>query len=97
MTTILTFGKFKGQRFCDTPQWYQKWLNAQTWFASFMSANLSVNTQPTDSGKALHKKLSGWDGYSKRGEAIYDQIFEQEKEGQEKHDPSDRYGHYIGI
>ena len=27
----------------------------------------------------LHQQLNGWDGYSRRGQAIYDAIFEQEK------------------
>jgi hypothetical protein len=97
MTTTLTFGKFKGQRFCDTPKWYQQWLNKQDWFTAFMSANLSVNVKPTDNGKALHKKLSGWNGYNAKGQAIYDQIFQQEMDEADKYDPSDRYGHYEGI
>lgn len=29
--------------------------------------------------KTLHQQLTGWDGYSRNGEAIYDAIFEQEK------------------
>lgn len=81
-TQILTFGKFKGQRFCDTPEWYQTWLQKQTWF--------NKPKQP----KSLHNQLAGWDGHSRRGQAIYDQIFEQEKEETERVDPSDRYGHY---
>jgi hypothetical protein len=28
----LTFGKFKGQELCSTPQWYQNWLSHQDWF-----------------------------------------------------------------
>lgn len=83
-TTILTFGKFKGQKVCDTPAWYQQWLAKQDWF---------TNPQP----KPLHKQLQGWDGHSRKGQAIYDQIFEQEKDDMEKYDPSDRYGHYFGI
>jgi hypothetical protein len=64
---ILKFGKFKGQKFSDTPQWYQKWLSKQEWF-----------NQPTP--LPLHRQsLAGWDGYSKRGQAIYDAIFEEEK------------------
>jgi len=29
---ILKFGKFKGQRFENTPKWYQAWLIKQDWF-----------------------------------------------------------------
>lgn len=28
----LKFGKFKGQEFQSTPQWYQDWLLKQDWF-----------------------------------------------------------------
>ena len=28
----LKFGKFKGQKFSDTPYWYQTWLLKQDWF-----------------------------------------------------------------
>jgi len=101
MTTILTFGKFKGQRFCDTPKWYQQWLNNQKWFAGFMSVNMSANTQPNDDAKDLHKRLAGWDGHSTKGQAIYDQIFEQEKaEADEQDRRSGWYepgGMYYGI
>lgn len=45
----------------------------------------------------LHKQLNGWDGHSRKGQAVYDAIFEQEKKDQEKYDPSDRYGFYEGI
>lgn len=86
-TQILSFGKFKGQRFCDTPEWYQTWLNKQDWF----------NKPKVKREKPFHKQLKGWDGHGRKGQAIYDQIFEQEKEDQEKYDPSDRYGHYVGI
>jgi hypothetical protein len=63
---LLKFGKFKGQMFNDTPKWYQDWLLKQDWF--------NKTTQ-----KSLHKQLNGWNGYSRKGEAVYDQIFEQEK------------------
>lgn len=29
--------------------------------------------------KPLHHKLNGWDGHSRKGQAVYDAIFEQEK------------------
>ena len=61
----LKFGKYKGQNFEDTPKSYQNWLSRQEWF--------KMPQQP------LHKQLNGWDGYSKKGEAIYDEVFEQEK------------------
>lgn len=37
-------------------------------------------------GRPLHQQLNGWDGHSKKGEAIYDAIFEQEKEVARKQD-----------
>ena len=61
---VLTFGKFKGQELSETPAWYQIWLNNQPWF---------------NNPKPLHKKLASWDGNSRRGEAVYNAIFEQEK------------------
>lgn len=61
---VLKFGKFKGQEFSNTPSWYQEWLPKQEWFKS---------------PKPLHQQLNGWDGYSRKGEAIYDAIFEHEK------------------
>ena len=32
MTQTLKFGKFKGQKFNETPAWYQEWLLKQDWF-----------------------------------------------------------------
>ena len=63
---ILKFGKYKGQRFKDTPKSYQNWLMRQDWFRK--------NTPK----RPLHQQLRGWDGYSKRGQAILEQIFENE-------------------
>jgi len=73
MTTdfTLSFGKFKGQLFSQTPDWYQNWLPQQAWFKA---------------PKSLHLQLSGWDGHSRKGEAIYDAIFEQEKAQSAKND-----------
>ena len=65
----LRFGKFKGRQFSQTPKWYQEWLLKQDWFK--MPKNVTE--------KPLHQQLNGWDGHSRKGEAIYDQIFEQEK------------------
>ena len=69
---ILTFGKFKGRQLEETPQWYQNWLNSQDWFEVERGA---VYTPRID-----YKQLRGWDGYSERGQAIYDQLAEQEME-----------------
>jgi len=63
----LRFGKFKGQKFESTPKWYQEWLLKQDWFKA-----------PTQD-KPLHQQLNGWDGHSRKGQAVYDAIFEQEK------------------
>lgn len=86
MSKVLTFGRFKGKTFEETPQWYQQWLLKQDWF-----------TKPQAQDQPLHKQLHGWDGHSRKGQAIYDQMFKQEMEEAEKHDPSDRYGFYEGI
>jgi len=63
----LQFGKFKGQNFSDTPEWYQSWLIKQDWF------KLTTNTE-----KPLHQQLAGWDGYSRKGQAIEDAIFRRD-------------------
>ena len=60
----LRFGKYKGQEFSDTPKGYQQWLLNQDWFKM---------------PKPLHQQLNGWDGHNRKGQAIYDAIFEQEK------------------
>jgi len=84
----LNFGKFKGQEFSNTPKWYQEWLLKQDWFKP---------EQP----KPLHKQLNGWDGNSCKGEAIYDQIFEQEKAEGNSYDKKMGFyepgGMYYGI
>ena len=69
----LRFGKYKGQEFNSTPKSYQQWLLKQDWFK--MPKELS-----------LHHQLNGWDGYSKKGQAVYDAIFEQEKAASLKQD-----------
>jgi len=63
---VLSFGKFKGQLFSSTPFWYQDWLPQQSWFK-----------KPVE--KPLYQQLNGWDGHGRKGQAIYDAIFEQEK------------------
>ncbi len=62
----LRFGKYKGREFKNTPKSYQKWLMGQDWFKA-------------PQAKPLHQQLSGWDGHSRKGQANYDAIFEQEK------------------
>lgn len=85
----LRFGKYKGQQFENTPKSYQNWLLAQDWF--------KVPKQD----KPLHQQLNGWDGHSRKGEAIYDAVFEQEKSQGEMLDKmSGMYeegGMYYGI
>ena len=63
----LRFGKYKGQEFKDTPKSYQNWLLKQDWFKA------------PKQKKLLHQQLNGWNGYSQKGQAVYDAIFEQEK------------------
>ena len=64
----LRFGKYKGQQFENTPKSYQDWLMKQDWFKA-----------PKKEVPLHRQSLNGWDGYSKRGQAIYDAIFEEEK------------------
>lgn len=68
---ILKFGKFKGQKFSNTPIWYQDWLSKQDWF--------NKTPSPSETISKLSGKLKGWNGHSKSGQAIYDAIFEAEK------------------
>jgi hypothetical protein len=39
----LKFGKFKGQKFNDTPEWYQTWLLKQDWFNKDERSNERLN------------------------------------------------------
>jgi uncharacterized protein (DUF3820 family) len=71
----LKFGKYKGMQFLSTPISYQNWLLSQDWFK--MPKDEMANAQKQIS--TLHKQLGGWDGYSKKGAAIYDAMFEAEK------------------
>lgn len=66
----LTFGRFKGKLVNETPTWYQTWLKAQPWFNK---PKKQVSALPLD------KQLNGWDGHGRKGQAIYDAIFEEEK------------------
>jgi hypothetical protein len=72
----LKFGKYKGQNFLDTPKDYQCWLLKQDWFKAPINDELT-NAQRQFSNAA--KKLGNWNGYSARGAAIYDNMFEAEK------------------
>lgn len=63
----LKFGKFKGQKLSDTPTWYQEWLLKQDWYKA-----------PKQSIPLYRQSLTGWDGYSARGQAIEDAIFEND-------------------
>jgi uncharacterized protein (DUF3820 family) len=74
---ILKFGKYKGQDFSSTPKSYQDWLLKQDWFKA--PTKLSEVQQASKQISQLSNQLKGWDGYSKRGAAIYDSIFEAEK------------------
>jgi hypothetical protein len=74
----LKFGKYKGQQFLSTPTNYQNWLLSQDWFKMPSTQNdamVSAQKQFSDA----NNKLRNWDGYSRRGAAIYDQMFEAEK------------------
>jgi hypothetical protein len=70
----LTFGKFKGQKFNETPKYYQDWLLKQDWFKV---SNKVYN--PSKEISNLSSSLKNWNGYSKSGQNIYDSIFEAEK------------------
>lgn len=74
---ILKFGKYKGQMFLSTPTSYQQWLLKQDWFK--VPVELTEVQQASKSVSQLSNQLKGWNGYSKRGAAIYDSIFEAEK------------------
>jgi hypothetical protein len=75
MDFTLKFGKYKGVNFSSTPKSYQTWLLKQEWFKR---PDMESNS-PSWQISHLSRQLKGWDGYSKRGMAIYDAIFEAEK------------------
>lgn len=85
-TTILTFGKFSGKRFCDTPAWYQKWAINQPGFMARLSGEPVPPKRPTY-----------LDGHSRKSQSFEADQFKYEMEMADKYDPSDRYGHYEGI
>jgi hypothetical protein len=74
---ILKFGKFKGQNFDTTPIWYQNWLLKQDWYKKPIEQDSLILAQKRFSNAA--NRLRGWDGYSRRGWAIENEMFEAEK------------------
>lgn len=85
-TTILTFGKFTGKRFCDTPAWYQQWAQNQPGFMS------RLNGEPIPP-----KRPQYLDGHSRKSQNFETAQFQYEMDMADRYDPSDRYGHYDGI
>lgn len=73
----MKFGKYKGQQFLTTPKSYQEWLLKQDWFKIPAQSDAMQSAQKSISN--LSKSLKGWDGYSAKGQAVYEQIFEAEK------------------
>lgn len=73
---ILRFGKYKGQNFNSTPVSYQSWLLKQDWFK--LPAELTEVQKASKTISKLSGQLKGWDGYSSKGAAIYDSIFDAE-------------------
>ena len=74
--STLKFGKFKGQDFYSTPEWYQKWLLNQDWFKA--PVKLSPLQQISKEMSQTANKLKGWNGYSRNGQASYDRMFQLE-------------------
>ena len=78
----LKFGKFKGQEFDNTPQWYRDWLLKQDWF-KMPSGDLQPPPRP-----------KSWDGHSRKGQAWEDAHFDYESKMADKYDPiPDMYNH----
>ena len=71
---VLKFGKHKGQFFLDTPKSYQNWLLSQEWF----KVPTSEEKMPTIS--------KSWNGYSRRGQAQEQAVFEWEQRQEAKLD-----------
>jgi uncharacterized protein (DUF3820 family) len=76
-TSILTFGKFKGQDYFTTPSWYQEWLKKQDWFKVPVKMDDLALVQQEMS--KVSNQLKGWNGHSSRGQASYDRMFELEQ------------------
>lgn len=73
----MKFGKYKGQMFLSTPISYQQWLLKQEWFKA--PIELTEVQKASKSISQLANQLNGWNGYSTKGAAIYDAIFDAEK------------------
>ncbi len=86
MNTVLTFGRFKNQRFCDTPNWYQEWAKNQPGFLARLSG------EPVPPKRPVYL-----DGISRKSQAFESAQFEYEMNMADKYDPSDKYDHYKGI
>jgi hypothetical protein len=72
----LKFGKYKGQQFSSTPKSYQDWLLSQDWFKIPAKMDLSIVQKEMSK---VSNYLRGWNGYSKKGEAAYDRMFQLEQ------------------
>ena len=73
---LLKFGKHKGTYFLQTPKSYQNWLLSQDWFKP---QTIDPMAQAQKQFSNAYKKLGSWNGYSSRGQAVYDSMFEAEK------------------
>jgi uncharacterized protein (DUF3820 family) len=73
----LKFGKHKGMQFLSTPKSYQQWLLAQDWFK--VPTVVTELQQAQKNISQLSNQIRGWDGYSSRGAAIYDAMFDAEQ------------------
>jgi len=51
----LKFGKFKGQEFSSTPQWYQNWLQNQDWFT--MPVDSAVRNSNNDAYALVENRM----------------------------------------
>lgn len=73
----LKFGKYKGVNFSETPKHYQDWLIKQDWFKLPAKKDELYLVQKEMS--QVSNSLKGWNGYSKKGEASYNRMFELEQ------------------
>ena len=71
----LTFGKFKGQELCSTPQWYQNWLSHQDWF-KMPTKPISNNVSDAEKSFSKAHNYAMVTNYSERS---IDSMFEQEQ------------------
>lgn len=73
----LKFGKYKGQNFLNTPKSYQDWLLKQDWFK--LPKKTDELTMVQKEMSQLGKSLTGWNGYSAKGQYAYDRMFDLER------------------